>query len=63
MKNNMLCDLETGICGPAGEDTSTMGFIDLSVPPKKVEPIKEEEKDIKISSGYSTADHTNLPHK
>lgn len=32
-KNNMICDLETGICGPGGDDTATMEFIDLS--PKK----------------------------
>lgn len=59
MKNNMLCDLETGICGPAGENTSTMGFIDLSVPPKKVEPIKMEEKDIAITSDHSSENDTN----
>ena len=33
-KNNMMCDLETGICGPAGEDTGVMEFIDLSAPKK-----------------------------
>lgn len=32
-KNNMICDLETGICGPGGDDNATMEFIDLS--PKK----------------------------
>lgn len=32
MKNNMMCDLETGICGPGGD--SVMEFIDLSAPLK-----------------------------
>lgn len=35
MKNNMMCDLETGVCGPGGE--TEMQFIDLSVPQKKVD--------------------------
>lgn len=35
MKNNMICDLETGVCGPGGE--TEMQFIDLSVPQKKVD--------------------------
>lgn len=26
--NNMICDMETGVCGPAGDDTTTMEFID-----------------------------------
>ncbi|RHW33940.1 DsbA family protein [Neobacillus notoginsengisoli] len=29
-KNNMVCDLETGLCGPAGEEE--MGLIDFSKP-------------------------------
>lgn len=33
----MICDLETGICGPGGEDTGVMEFIDLSAPKKSVE--------------------------
>lgn len=36
-KNNMICDVETGICGPGGEDTGVMEFIDLSAPKKSVE--------------------------
>ena len=36
-KNNMICDLETGICGPGGDDTNTMEFIDFSAPKKTVE--------------------------
>ncbi|KXH78352.1 DsbA family protein [Sporosarcina sp. HYO08] len=36
-KNPMMCDLQTGICGPAGEDTSPMEFIDLTAPKKKIE--------------------------
>jgi putative protein-disulfide isomerase len=36
-KNNMICDLETGICGPGGEETNTMEFIDFSAPKKSVE--------------------------
>lgn len=35
--NNMVCDLETGICGPAGDDTGTMEFIDLSAPKKTID--------------------------
>ena len=34
-KNNMICDLETGICGPGGDEE--MQFIDLSVPQKKID--------------------------
>lgn len=37
MSNNMMCDLETGVCGPGGDDTTTMEFIDLSIQKKKVE--------------------------
>ncbi|ARD48500.1 DsbA family protein [Sporosarcina sp. P33] len=36
-KNTMICDLETGICGPGGEDTDAMEFIDFSAQRKKVE--------------------------
>ncbi|WP_342599352.1 DsbA family protein [Psychrobacillus sp. FSL H8-0483] len=36
-KNAMMCDLETGICGPAGEENTAMGFIDLSTPIKKID--------------------------
>ena len=35
--NNMVCDMETGICGPAGDDTGTMEFIDLSAPKKTID--------------------------
>ncbi len=35
MKNNMICDLETGVCGPGGD--TEMQFIDLSAPSKKVD--------------------------
>ena len=34
-KNNMICDLETGICGPGGDEE--MQFIDLSIPQKKID--------------------------
>ncbi len=34
-KNNMICDLETGICGPGGDEE--MQFIDLSAPQKKID--------------------------
>lgn len=34
MKNNMICDLETGICGEAGDEE--MEFIDLNTPKKKI---------------------------
>lgn len=33
----MICDVETGICGPGGEETGVMEFIDLSAPKKSVE--------------------------
>lgn len=36
-KNNMICDLATGVCGPAGEHTGVMEFIDLSAPKKTIE--------------------------
>ncbi|MCM3636126.1 DsbA family protein [Sporosarcina luteola] len=36
-KNNMICDMETGICGPAGDDTGAMEFIDLSTPKKTID--------------------------
>lgn len=37
-KNNMMCDLETGVCGPAGEEeTNSMEFIDFSAPKNTVE--------------------------
>jgi len=35
MKNNMMCDLETGVCGPGGD--TEMEFIDLSAPQKTVD--------------------------
>jgi predicted DsbA family dithiol-disulfide isomerase len=35
MKNNMICDVETGVCGVAGEDE--MEFIDLNKPKKTVD--------------------------
>lgn len=35
--NNMICDMETGVCGPAGDDTTTMEFIDLSVSKKTID--------------------------
>ncbi|MDS9472907.1 DsbA family protein [Sporosarcina pasteurii] len=36
-KNNMMCDMETGICGPTGEDSGAMEFIDLSAQKKTIE--------------------------
>lgn len=36
-KNNMICNLETGICGPGGDETNTMEFIDFSAPKKSVD--------------------------
>ncbi|WP_212391421.1 DsbA family protein [Sporosarcina beigongshangi] len=36
MKNNMMCDLETGVCGPGGDD-EVMQFIDLSAPKKTID--------------------------
>lgn len=36
-RNNLICNMETGICGPAGEDTNTMEFIDLSAPKKTID--------------------------
>lgn len=37
LKNNMICDLETGICGPGGGDTDIMEIIDFSAPKKTIE--------------------------
>ncbi|WP_210470799.1 DsbA family protein [Sporosarcina sp. 6E9] len=36
-KNNMICDLETGVCGPAEDNANTMEFIDFSARKKSVE--------------------------
>ncbi|WP_233711177.1 DsbA family protein [Lederbergia citrisecunda] len=36
MKNNMICDLETGICGEVGEDND-MVMIDLNKPQKTID--------------------------
>ena len=33
-KNNMICDMETGVCGPSGDDDTTTEFIDFSAPKK-----------------------------
>lgn len=35
MKNNLICDLETGVCGISGEDE--MEFIDLNQPKKTID--------------------------
>lgn len=35
--NNMICNMETGVCGPAGDDTNSMEFIDLSAPKKTID--------------------------
>lgn len=35
--NNMICNMETGVCGPAGDDTISMEFIDLSAPKKTID--------------------------
>lgn len=29
-KDTIICDIETGICGPVGEDNSNIGLIDLT---------------------------------
>lgn len=34
-KDAMICDIETGICGPAGEDNSVIELIDLTALPIK----------------------------
>ncbi|MCG7343797.1 DsbA family protein [Sporosarcina sp. ACRSL] len=36
-KNNMICDLETGVCGPAGDSTNSTEFIDFSAPKKTID--------------------------
>ncbi|MCM3744491.1 DsbA family protein [Sporosarcina luteola] len=33
----MICNMETGVCGPAGDDTISMEFIDLSAPKKTID--------------------------
>lgn len=35
--NNMICDMETGVCGPADDANSTMEFIDFSQPEKTID--------------------------
>lgn len=35
MKNNMICDVETGVCGVAGEDE--MEVIDFNKPKKTID--------------------------
>ena len=45
LKNNMMCDLETGVCEPAGEESSPMQFIDLSAPAKTVDLVNQVESD------------------
>ncbi len=37
MNNNMVCDVETGVCGPSGEDDSAMEVIDFSAPKQTVD--------------------------
>lgn len=59
MKDKMLCDLETGICGPVGENAPTTGFIDLSAPQEKSELINEEQTDVENATAHSTEDDTN----
>lgn len=34
-KDAMICDIETGICGPAGEGNSVIELIDLTALPIK----------------------------
>ena len=34
-KDTMICDIETGICGPAGEGNSVIELIDLTALPIK----------------------------
>ncbi|QUG43321.1 hypothetical protein KD050_08905 [Psychrobacillus sp. INOP01] len=49
-KDAMICDIDTGICGPAGEGNSVIELIDLtSLSPKKVSDSTDEqpEKDNK----------------
>ncbi|WP_240793308.1 DsbA family protein [Psychrobacillus vulpis] len=36
-KNPMMCDLETGICGPVGEGNTGIQLIDLTAPSKKID--------------------------
>ena len=55
----MICDVDSGICGPTGESTSPMGFIDLSASQDKAKLVNEEQKDVEISSAHSEADDTN----
>ena len=43
-KDGMICDIETGICGPAGEGNSVIELIDLTALPinKNSNPITEQ---------------------
>lgn len=56
MTDKMICDMETGICGPVGENTPTTGFIDLSAPLKQVEVVSEELENQEISSSHTAID-------
>ncbi|WP_419960180.1 hypothetical protein [Psychrobacillus sp. BM2] len=43
-KDALICDIETGICGPAGEGNSVIELIDLtSLSPKKVSDSTDEQ--------------------
>ncbi len=46
MKEDMYCDVETGICGPTDESSPVSGFIDLSAQANKSESVNvDTEKD------------------
>lgn len=37
IKHDMMCDVETGVCGPGGEDANPTGLIDFSAPKKTID--------------------------
>lgn len=49
-KHSMMCDLETGICGPVGESSAVIELIDLTAPKsQKVSEEELEEKNSKVN--------------
>lgn len=53
MKDQMLCDLETGICGPTGANTTPTGFVVLTTPKSNdIEVNQKEEQTPSVSNPF-----------
>lgn len=53
MKDQMLCDLETGICGPTGANTTPTGFVDLTTPKSNdIEVNQKEQQTPSVSNPF-----------